>query len=68
MSDVNVVHQDHDHRLLQLDLQAHPEHPFVLFNLGMTYLLASREYEIAARYLRCSLDRSDWRDCLVRKA
>jgi len=80
-SDLCVIHQHYDrseagrerkrqrdHRLLQLDLQDRPDHPFVLFNLGMTYLLASGEPEVAAQYLRRSLDLSDWRDSIVRKA
>jgi hypothetical protein len=57
-----------DFRLLELDLRDRPDHPFVLFNLGMTYLYATREYEVAAHYLRRSLDRSHWADSIVRKA
>jgi glycosyltransferase involved in cell wall biosynthesis len=57
-----------DFRLLELDLRDRPEHPFVLFNLGMTHLYATKEYEVAAQYLRRSLDRSDWKDSIVRKA
>lgn len=57
-----------DFRLLELDLQDRPEHPFVLFNLGMTYLYATKEYEVAAHYLRRCLDRSHWADSIVRKA
>jgi glycosyltransferase involved in cell wall biosynthesis len=41
-----------DFRLLELDLQDHPDHPFVLFNLGMTHLYATKEFEVAAHYLR----------------
>jgi tetratricopeptide (TPR) repeat protein len=80
-TDLYVVHQNYDRseegqakkrerdfRLLELDLQDHPEHPFPLFNLGMTYLYATGEYEVAAHYLRRSLARSDPRDSIVRKA
>jgi glycosyltransferase involved in cell wall biosynthesis len=80
-SDLSVIHQNYDRsaegqerkrerdfRLLELDLRDRPDHPFVLFNLGMTHLYATKEYEVAAHYLRRSLDRSDWRDSIVRKA
>lgn len=80
-SDLYVVHQNYDRspegqarkrqrdfRLLELDLRDHPDHPFVLYNLGMTYLYATREYEVAAHYLRRSLDRSHPGDSIVRKA
>ena len=80
-SDLSVTHQNYDRssegqerkrrrdfRLLELDLQDRPNHPFVLFNLGMTYLYATKEYEVAAHYLRRCLDGSDWRDSIIRKA
>src|SRR5262249_3620517 len=80
-SDLYVTHQHYDRspegqakkrvrdfRLLYLDLKGRPEHPFTLFNLGMTHLYATREYEVAAHYLRRSLAVSDWRDSIVRKA
>ncbi len=80
-SDLYVVHEHYDRspegqarkrlrdfRLLDMDLRDQPNHPFTLFNLGMTYLLATREYEAAAQCLRRSLDGSDWRDSIVRKA
>lgn len=80
-SDAYVTHQNYDRsaegqfkkrirdfRLLYYDLQDHPDHPFVLFNLGMTYLYARKDYEIAAHYLWRSLKGSDWRDSIVRKA
>jgi glycosyltransferase involved in cell wall biosynthesis len=60
--------RERDFRLLELDLRDRPEHPFVLFNLGMTYLYATKEHEVAAHYLRRSLDVSHWRDSIVRKA
>lgn len=80
-SDLFVTHQNYDRsdsgqarkrhrdfRLLELDLQDHPDHPFILFNLGMTHLYATRDYEVAAHYLRRSLERSDPSDSIVRKA
>jgi glycosyltransferase involved in cell wall biosynthesis len=80
-SDLYVTHRNYDRseagqakkrrrdfRLLELDLKDHPDHPFVLFNLGMTYLYATKEYEVAAHYLRRSLDRSEPQDSIVRKA
>jgi tetratricopeptide (TPR) repeat protein len=80
-SDLSVIHQNYDRsaegqakkrrrdfRLLYQELLENPDHPFVLFNLGMTYLYATRDYEVAAHYLRRSLDRSHWTDSIVRKA
>ncbi|MCW3100250.1 MAG: hypothetical protein JWL77_5868 [Chthonomonadaceae bacterium] len=80
-SDVYVTHQHYDrspegqekkrHRdflLLRLDLQERPDHPFVLFNFGMTYLYAAHEYEVAAQFLYRSIRRSYWQDSIVRKA
>jgi glycosyltransferase involved in cell wall biosynthesis len=80
-SELSVTHQNYDRsdagqekkrqrdfRLLELDLRDRPNHPFVLFNLGMTHLYATKEYEVAAHYLRRSLDESDWTDSIVRKA
>lgn len=45
-----------DFPLLERDLRDRPEDPFVLFNLGMTHHNTTREYEVAAQYLRRSLD------------
>ena len=80
-SDLYVTHQHYDRTeagqrkkrlrdfcLLYLDLKDRPDHPFTLFNLGMTHLYATKEFEVAAHYLRRSLDASDWRDSIVRKA
>jgi glycosyltransferase involved in cell wall biosynthesis/tetratricopeptide (TPR) repeat protein len=77
-SDLYVVHRNYDtseagqqkkrlrdFRLLELDLKDRPDHPFVLFNLGMTYLHATKDFEVAAQYLRRSLDRSDPNDSIV---
>ncbi len=81
LSDVFVTHQNYDRspegqakkrrrdfHLLELDLKDHPHHPFVLFNLGMTWLYATKEYELAAHYLRRSLSGSHPEDSIVRKA
>jgi glycosyltransferase involved in cell wall biosynthesis len=80
-SDLHVVHRNYDRspegqekkrardfRLLELDLRDRPDHPFVLFNLGMTYLYGTKDYEVAAQYLRRSLERSNPTDSIVRKA
>ena len=80
MSEAYVTHQNYDRsprgqvkkrirdfRLLEMDLRDLPEHPFVLFNLGMTYLHATKEFEVAAHYLQRSLERSDPKDSIVRK-
>ena len=63
-TDVFVVHSGYDHspegqerkkrrdlKLLHLELDERPEHPFTLFNLGMTYADVG-EYEHAAGFLR----------------
>jgi glycosyltransferase involved in cell wall biosynthesis len=44
-----------DFPLLEKDLQEHPNDPFVLFNLGMTWLNSLQEHEVAAHYLRRGL-------------
>jgi glycosyltransferase involved in cell wall biosynthesis len=80
-SDLYVTHQNYDRseegqakkrrrdfRLLELDLRDLPDHPFVLFNLGMTHLHATKEFEVAAHYLRRSLEGSHPADSIVRKA
>jgi tetratricopeptide (TPR) repeat protein len=78
-SDLYVVHSgsdqspqaqhkkfDRDFRILQLELSERPEHPFTLFNLGMTYVHAGRFGE-GAEYLRRSIARSDSGDSHLRK-
>lgn len=80
-SDLYVVHANYDRsaggqtkkrrrddRLLLLDLMERPDHPFTLFNLGMTYLEAHREFEVAIQYLRRSLALSNPADSIVNKA
>jgi glycosyltransferase involved in cell wall biosynthesis/tetratricopeptide (TPR) repeat protein len=47
-----------DFPLLERDLWEHPDDPFVLFNLGMTHLNSTQEREVAAHYLRRSLEAS----------
>lgn len=79
-TDLFVVHSGADHssegkqrkilrdlRILELDLRERPGHPFVLFNLGMTYEdLGS--YGEAEAWLRQCLQRSDPGESHVRKA
>jgi GT2 family glycosyltransferase/tetratricopeptide (TPR) repeat protein len=75
-----VVHSGYDHspegqarkkerdlRLLHLEYQEDPEHPFTLFNLGMTYADTGGPRE-AVKYLRQCIARSDPRSSHVRKA
>lgn len=56
-----------DERLLKLDLEDRPGHPFVLFNLGMTahYL---QQHDQATEYLKQSIEASQPSDSHVRKA
>jgi GT2 family glycosyltransferase/tetratricopeptide (TPR) repeat protein/2-polyprenyl-3-methyl-5-hydroxy-6-metoxy-1,4-benzoquinol methylase len=58
---------DRDLRLLELELREQPNHPFTLFNLGMTYADIGR-HEEAADCLRRCLERSEERSSHVRKA
>jgi len=79
-TDIHVVHSGYDHtpegqrrkrerdlRLLQLELEERPDHPFTLFNLGMTYSDIGR-HEEAIQALERSIEVSDPRDSHVRKA
>jgi GT2 family glycosyltransferase/2-polyprenyl-3-methyl-5-hydroxy-6-metoxy-1,4-benzoquinol methylase/tetratricopeptide (TPR) repeat protein len=79
-TDLFVTHSGYDHspggqarklerdlRLLHLDLAERPEHPFVLFNLGMTYADAGRPAE-AAGYLRQSIAAAGPGESHLRKA
>ena len=65
-TDIHVVHSgsdqtpevrkrklERDFRILKLDLEAHPDHPFVLFNLGMTYEDAEEYAEAETHFRRC---------------
>jgi O-antigen biosynthesis protein len=78
--DIHVVHRgsrqspeerrrklERDFRILQLDLQEHPDHPFVLFNLGMTCDDAGM-YRQAIGYLEHCLRVSNAEESHVRKA
>ena len=80
-SDAFVIHQHYDRSaagqkkkrlrdfgLLERDLRERPEHPFVLFNLGMTHLFATKEFEAAAQYLERCLMHSHPMDSIVCKA
>jgi len=58
---------DRDYRLLQLDLQDRPNHPFVLFNLGMTHSDAEK-HEKAVEALRRSIEVSHPCESHLRKA
>jgi tetratricopeptide (TPR) repeat protein len=54
-------------RLLELERDEFPDHPFTLFNLGMTYRDA-RQYDKAIGYLKRSIERSGECESHLRKA
>ncbi len=56
-----------DLHLLELELAERPEHPFTLFNLGMTHVHASRFGE-GAEFLRRGIARSEPGESHLRKA
>jgi FkbM family methyltransferase len=58
---------DRDLRLLHKELEEEPEHPFTLFNLGMTYN-DCKEYARAVDYLRRSIRVSGEGESHLRKA
>jgi tetratricopeptide (TPR) repeat protein len=79
-TDIYVVHSGSDQspagrrgkygrdlRILALDLQDRPDHPFVLFNLGMTFADMG-DFRQAEQYLRRCLEVSDASESHVRKA
>jgi tetratricopeptide (TPR) repeat protein len=79
-TDIFVLHSGSDHSaegqakklardlaLLTLEEAERPDHPFTLFNLGMTYLEMKR-YEEAARYLRRTLANAGPQESHVPKA
>jgi GT2 family glycosyltransferase/tetratricopeptide (TPR) repeat protein len=79
-TDLFVVHSGYDHspegqkrklerdlRLLHLELDERPDHPFTLFNLAMTYTDCGR-YEEGLRYARQSIARSPADSSHLRKA
>jgi len=56
-----------DDRLLKMDLEDHPNHPFVLFNLGMTAHY-NKVHEEAVEWLQKSITASSEGESHVRKA
>lgn len=58
---------ERDFRILKLDLAERPDHPFILFNLGMTYEDAG-DYSTAETYLRRSIDVASPGESHLRKA
>ena len=79
-TDLYVVHSGYDHspegqrrklerdlKLLHLELGEWPNHPFTLFNLGMTYT-DTKHYEEALGYLRRCLAHSVAGESHIRKA
>ncbi|REK21699.1 MAG: glycosyltransferase, partial [Planctomycetota bacterium] len=79
-TDIYVVHSGADHtpagragkldrdfRLLELELADRPDHPFVLFNLGMTHADA-RQYEQAIDFLQRCITVSQPSESHLRKA
>lgn len=58
---------ERDLRILHAELEEQPEHPFVLFNLGMTYADID-EHDKAIDYLLQSINLSDPGQSQVRKA
>jgi len=79
-TDIHVVHSGSDHtsegrvrklardyKLLHLDLGERPDHPFVLFNLGMTYA-DDKKFEEARHWLSRCLQVSRPQESHVRKA
>lgn len=79
-TDIHVIHSGADHtpdgrqrklnrdfKLLELDLAERPDHPFVLFNLGMTHA-DCEQYENAIDWLKRCLEISHPAESHVRKA
>ena len=58
---------ERDFRILKRDLEDRPDHPFVLFNLGMTYE-DTGEYEEAEHFLRRCIEVSGEGESQLRKA
>ncbi len=63
---LRIRKRERDLRLLEMEYAEQPNHPFTLFNLGMTYLDLKRSAE-ALDLLQRSLDRSAPPDSIVRK-
>lgn len=79
-TDISVVHSGSDHsvegrkgklerdfRLLRLEFEEEPDHPFVLFNLGMTHA-DCEQYEEAIKYLNRCIEVSHAEESHLRKA
>jgi FkbM family methyltransferase len=79
-TDLFVVHSGYDHtpegqekkkqrdlRILHLELKERPEHPFTLFNLGMTYADID-QYAEAVDFLNRSIKHSEKTESHLRKA
>lgn len=58
---------ERDLRILHLDNRERPDHPFVLFNLGMTYADMGR-HDQAVQWLQRSIDRAQPTESHLRKA
>lgn len=56
-----------DEKLLKLDLKEHPDHPFVLFNIGMTAHFTG-DHPDAVKWLKKCISRSQPNQSHVRKA
>ncbi len=65
--EVRAKKLERDFRILKLDLASRPDHPFVLFNLGMTCEDAG-QYQAAEEYLRRSIDVAGRDESHLRKA
>lgn len=59
--------RERDAKLLALELKEKPEHPFVLFNIGMTHHY-NKEYSEAEKYLARSIERCRAGETILRKA
>jgi GT2 family glycosyltransferase/tetratricopeptide (TPR) repeat protein len=59
--------RERDAKLLALELQEKPDHPFVLFNIGMTHHY-NKEYEQAEEFLERSIKRCRAGETILRKA
>lgn len=59
--------RERDAKLLALELKEKPDHPFVLFNVGMTHHY-NKEYSEAEKFLQKSIDRCRAGETILRKA
>lgn len=59
--------RERDAKLLALELKEKPDHPFVLFNIGMTHHY-NREYDKAEEFLSRSIERCRAGETILRKA